>query len=224
MIINKIKSKISAFTLVEILIVLSIISVITIFSAVNGPTQLQKARDAVRKSNIDRIKKAVEEYYQDKNCYPTAISACGNSFLDGNMVLIDNIPCDPTNKLSYTYVPETNDCPKSYQLYANLEYSADAIIDKIGCRNGCGPDCQYNYGVASPNEKLNPFCQQPSATAVPVATEPVLQYVCAPSGSCEVYADPIISDCPNVYVDDPTCQNTCKDPKQRCHDARGKKN
>ncbi|MFZ3301892.1 MAG: type II secretion system protein [Microgenomates group bacterium] len=221
MIINKIKSKIAAFTLVEILVVLSIIGVITIFSAVNGPTQLAKARDAVRKSHVDRIKKSIEEYYQDKNCYPTAIPACGNSFLEGSTVLIDKIPCDPTNSLSYTYVPETSNCPKSYQLYANLEYLADRIIDKIECRNGCGPDCQFNYGVASPNEKLNPFCLQ---SATPAPQESISQYVCAPNGTCEVYVDPEISDCPNVYVNDETCQNTCSDPKQRCHDARGKVN
>ena len=205
------------FTLVEILVVLTLIGIITIFSVVNGPTQLQKARDAVRKTHLDRIKNAIEEYYQDKDCYPQAISSCNNNFVNGSLVLLDRIPCDPNNNLSYTYVPETSSCPKSYQLYANLEYTNDSIIDKIGCRNGCGPDCQFNYGVASSNEKLNPYCEV-------AAPEEVLQYVCAPGGNCDPYADPTISDCPDVYINDPTCQDKCSEPKNRCHDARGKLN
>lgn len=233
MIIKHLKRILSAFTLVEILIVSTVIGLVTIFSVVNGQTQLQKTRDAVRKSNIDQIKLAIEEYYQDKECYPQALPTCGNSFQDGSKVIIDSIPCDPTEKLSYTYVPETSNCPKSYQLYATLEYKNDGIIDKIGCRNGCGPECQFNYGVASTNEKLNPFCDEnlvqdsPSAiaTQIPInqPTE-VIQYVCSPNGNCEAYSNPEISDCPNVYVNDPLCQNTCTDRKQRCHDARGKKN
>lgn len=233
MIIKHIKRIIKAFTLVEILVVSAVIGLVSIFSIVNGQTQLQKTRDAVRKSNIDRIKLAIEEYYQDQECYPQALPACGNSFQDGNMTIIDNIPCDPTEKLSYTYVPETSNCPKSYQLYATLEYKSDGIIDKIGCRNGCGPECQFNYGVASTNEKLNPFCSTDSVLNTTATSSPqvpanhptdVIQYVCSPNGNCEAYSNPEISDCPNVYVNDPFCQGTCEDRRQRCHDARGKNN
>jgi len=212
---RKIKKRYFGFTLVEILIVFAIIGLLSIFSAIYGPAQLQKARDAVRKQQIDRIKGAIEEYYQDEDCYPQTIPNCKNSISNGNLVLLDRIPCDPLNKLSYTYVPEIAVCPKSYQLYANLEYLQDKIIDKIGCRNGCGPECQFNYGTASSNEKLNPFCEGEP-------TENQLQFVCSPSGSCEIYQSPEESGCPDIYLNDPACQNKCSDPKNRCHDARGK--
>ena len=227
-IIKKVKKFFSGFTLVEIMVIFSILGVITVFAAVNGPTQLQKARDAIRKSNIDRIKKAVEEYYDDKNCYPQTIPSCNNSLTSGNLNLLYDIPCDPTTKLSYTYVPEISDCPSWYQLYGNLEYKTDKIIEKIGCSQGCGPNCVFNYGVSSSNQKLNPFCQEetfdPSSTPEP--SQSIDQYVCSPGGACEIYVDPIISGCPDVYIDDPTCQgaDTCKDHDNRCKNASGKIN
>lgn len=222
----KFKKRFKSFTLIEILIILTITSVISVFSAVNAPTQLQKARDAVRKLQIDRIKKAVQEYYQDNDCYPQIIPVCTNSISSGTMTYLDKIACDPKTKLSYTYVPEISECPQWYQLYGNLEHEKDKIIDKIGCRNGCGPDCQFNYGVSSTNQTLDPFCGISVSTDEPEIPEEDMpeQYVCAPSGSCEVFADPEISGCPDIYLNDPTCQDACNQRKNRCHDARGKTN
>lgn len=219
-----------AFTLVEILIVSSIIGAITIFTASNGPTQLKKVRDSVRKSDIDLIKKAIEEYYQDVECYPQTIPTCKNSLMSGDLKVLANIPCDPKTKLSYTYVPETSSCPKWYQLYANLEYESDHIIQKIGCSNGCGPECKFNYGASSPNQKLTQFCQTvqnsqnntPSNSPTPMPK--IDQYVCSQNGNCEIFANPDKSGCPNIYVNDPTCQGACSKTANRCHDARGKKN
>ncbi|HCR36396.1 hypothetical protein A2130_04225 [Candidatus Woesebacteria bacterium GWC2_33_12] len=237
--VNRFIKKITkSFTLVEILVVIALIGGITIFSAVEIPAQMQKVRDAVRKTHIDTMKKAIDEYYQDSGCYPQTIPTCKNSLILGDLVIKDNLPCDPKLKLSYTYVPEVSECPKWFQLYANLEYTSDSIIDRVGCRNGCGPICQFNYGAASSNQKLNPFCEQssPSAPGAP-ASEPSpspdpdpegseiqLQYVCSPSGACEAYIDPALSGCPNVYLNDPLCQNACEDRDNRCHDSRGKQN
>jgi len=221
-----------SFTLVDILIAFAIIGAVSIFSAVYAPIQLQKARDAVRKSHLASVKNAIEEYYEDTNCYPQAIPVCGEKIINGNLVLMDNIPCDPKSKISYTYVPEVGTCPKWYQLYANLEYTKDKIIDKIGCRNGCGPDCQFNYGAASSNQNLKTFCEAAQTTPPPAsngAKDPqpeIVQYVCAPGGKCEAYANPALSGCPDVYINDPTCQGgeICKNRKNQCHDARGKTN
>lgn len=222
-----------AFTLVEILTTLAVIGALTVYSLVAVPVQLQKARDGVRKGNIDKVKKAVEEYYQDANCYPMALPVCGNDISLGDLKILDDIPCDPKTKFSYVYVSEISACPAWFQIYSNLEYTTDKIIDKVGCRNGCGPGCQFNYGAASTNQKLNPYCEEmilspgPSPSASPAAPEPeapVAQYVCAPGGECEVFADPVISGCADIYPDDPTCQNQCSEKEKRCHDSRGKAN
>jgi len=231
-VIKIIKKVSKGFTLIEILVTLALIAGVSVFSAVEVPIQLQKARDAVRKGGLDTMKKAIDEYYQDSNCYPQTIPTCTNSLILGSLVINDNLPCDPKTSLSYTYVPEISECPKWFQLYANLEYTQDKIIDKIGCRYGCGPNCQFNYGVASPNQNLNPFCEAEIPTTPPVSSpdplpspEPQqLQYVCSPSGVCEVYANPELSGCPDVYLNDPLCQDACSIRENRCHDARGKTN
>ena len=215
------KSKNKGFTLVENLVILVIIGFLILFSFLSAPSILARARDAVRKNNIDRVAKAVEEYYEDTNCYPTALPVCGNPLIEEEPKLLANIPCDPKTKTSYVYVSEGGSCPSWFQLYGNLEYTQDSIIDRLGCRNGCGPDCQFNYGEVSSNQKLNPFCELAMGEGEEGAEGPD-QYVCAPSGECEVFEDPEISGCPDIYPNDPTCQNQCEKKINTCHDERGK--
>lgn len=210
-----------SFTLVEVLIVLSLVSGLLIFSFISIPTQLSRARDAVRKGHLDSYKKAIDLYYQENNCYPTSVPSCGNPLVLRGEVVEEKLPCDPLNGFSYTYLAESNACPKWFQLYTTLEYSQDQIIDKVSCREGCGPSCQFNYGVSSPNQNLNPYC----STSNPPSGSSPLQYVCGPGNSgCLVVENPQESGCPNIYLNDATCQNACGDPQNRCHDASGKSN
>lgn len=223
------------FTLVEIITILIVIAALILLSYISVPTILARARDAKRKGDIKRMAIAIAEFYDDKNCYPQTIPVCNNKLLENDTTLLSNIPCDPRTENSYVYVPESNECPSWFQLYGNLEYLADSIIDRVGCRNGCGPDCQFNYGTSSPNQKLNPYCEEfpaPAPGPTPEGDddngddngddERPNQYVCGPSGSCEIYADPVISGCPDIYPDDPTCQDACSLRENRCHDERGK--
>lgn len=64
------------------------------------------------------------------------------------------------------------------------------------------------------------------STSTPIPTPTPALYVCAPgggqSGSCEVYADPERSECPKVYTNNPTCNNECSDPHNRCKNSSGK--
>lgn len=222
--------KVKAFTLIEILTVLAIISGLTIFSAISVPKQIKKARDSVRKSNIRRVVSAIEEIYQDTNCYPISIPLCTNSLKQDDLTIINKIPCDPKTNNSYVYVPENSSCPKWFQLYGILENTSDSIIDRVGCRNGCGPQCQFNFGISSTNQTLDPYCKEalPSSgsnTPNPSSTpQPVNQYACTPSGSCEIFINPEISGCPDIYINNPTCQEKCSDRIFRCHDDRGKNN
>jgi len=222
------KKKIKAFTLVEILTVLAVISGLIIFSVTTTaiPLQLAKARDSVRKSSIRRVASAIEEMYQDTNCYPESIPLCTNPLKQGSQTIINKIPCDPKSKNSYVYVPELSDCPKWFQLYGILENTDDPIIEKVGCTNGCGPICQFNFGIASTNQVLDPYCGEisPTPNPSPEPSEPVNQYACSPGGDCEIYSNPEISGCPNIYINDPTCQEKCEYKEYRCHDARGKTN
>lgn len=210
-------SKNNGFTLVEILIALTVLSVLFVVAFLIVPKQLMKARDAVRKAQLDSYKKSVDEYYQNNECYPRTVPSCGNPLVLGDMTIKDSLPCDPGTGFSYIYVTDLSQCPKWFQIYTNLEIEDDKIIEKVGCSNGCGPACQFNYGVASSNQKLDPYC------TVYGEPQPVQQYVCAPGGGCEVFEDPIISGCTNIYPDDPTCGggDQCT-PGNRCKNSKGK--
>lgn len=216
--------------LIELLIVMTVFALFFIAFFMLVPAQFAKARDAVRKGNIDKLTKFIEDYYSDTDCYPVSIPLCGNSFTLGGTTYLADIPCDPETKNSYVYVSEISPCPKWFQIYGILEYTADSSIDEVGCRNGCGPECQFNYGAASSNVRLNSLCKETPiipSTPGPTTTPgpPPLQYVCAPGGACEAFMYPELSGCPDIYLNDPTCQNNqCSTPKNRCHDARGKTN
>ncbi|MFA7277374.1 MAG: prepilin-type N-terminal cleavage/methylation domain-containing protein [Candidatus Gracilibacteria bacterium] len=59
------------FTLIELLIVIVIIGILAVGLVPKVIDAPKKARDTVRKTNINNIKIAVESYYADKGFYPT---------------------------------------------------------------------------------------------------------------------------------------------------------
>lgn len=136
-------------SITELLIVVAFLAVMTVLLLVylNPGAQLGKARDARRKSDLSKLKNVLEDYYNDKKCYPSGLE---------KLVVdeyIDNLPVDPSTKQSYAYSKEG--CDK-YRIYVKLDYEKDPAIAEVGCQDDCGPpgDCVYNYGVCSSNAKL----------------------------------------------------------------------
>lgn len=65
----------SGFTLIELLIVMSLIVVLAgigLATHTNGQT---RAREAVLKENLFRMRDSIDQYYADKNEYPGALDA-----------------------------------------------------------------------------------------------------------------------------------------------------
>lgn len=203
------KNKVSkGVTLIEILVVFVIVSILVLASFLAAGAQLKKARDSKRKSDLEKIKTALYNYYLDTDCFPQEIPQCGQSLALNDMVYLSNFPCDWKNK-SYVYQTANTECNKWFKLFTLLENTDDPSIVKVGCQYGCGPECKYNYGVSSTNVSLNEGC--------------VKYYACTPSGNCEVFEDPQKSRCPIIFINDPTCQNLCNLRKNRCHDESGKR-
>lgn len=59
------------FTLLEILVVVSIIALVGVFAAVAVNAARSKQRDATRIANIRQIQSALEDYFNETNRYPT---------------------------------------------------------------------------------------------------------------------------------------------------------
>ncbi len=134
-------------TLLEVLVVAAVIGLlaVTLLISVRPKDQLAKGRDARRKADLELLSQKLEDYYNDYDEYPNALT-CNASF-DPYLV---RIPCDPRGG-SYFYVTTTG---QEYKIYTTLEYTQDPVIASSSCSSGCGPGNQYNYGVSSPNVGL----------------------------------------------------------------------
>lgn len=61
------------FTLIEVLIVLTLIVVLASMSMVSYRNSVQRSREAVLKEDLFRMRDAIDQYYADKNKYPTTL-------------------------------------------------------------------------------------------------------------------------------------------------------
>lgn len=135
----------SAFTLVELIIVVSILAFIALIAIAFFRGQLFKGNDARRKSDINRIQIALEEYEKDHNCYPLPQDVACNPGT-GLRPYLDRIPCDPVTKASYYYEYQDASCPSWYRLYSLLDNNNDSSLTV-----GVGPSGSFNYYQESPN-------------------------------------------------------------------------
>lgn len=167
------------FTLLELLIVIALLVLIAIVILVslNPWGQINKSQDNKRKQELTQLSKVLEDYYNDKQCYPRPQEVCYPSsesgynpdtdtkcYLCGNISdspqitsYLSRLPCDPKHpNKKYLYQTDSNTCPTWYRIYTTLSTIADPIISTLGCSFGCGiaPNYNYNYGVTSPNTSL----------------------------------------------------------------------
>ncbi|MFC1625469.1 type II secretion system protein [Patescibacteria group bacterium] len=209
------------FTLVELMIVISILSFLVLVSVLASRTQIFKGYDARRKGDIHKIQVAVEEYEKDNNCYPLPQYVACNPGV--NLKPYTNkVPCDPRTNASYFYDHQDSACPQWYRIYSKLENENDeSIISNIG------PNGAFNYSASSPNAPSVVQVAGGSPTAAPSGggeeeeEEPPLVetdfYGCR-SGVCT----PILWDVergapecdPNFQ--NPTCYDVCDNPGNEC--------
>jgi len=134
-------TKHKGFTLSEILVVVTIIVVLgmALLVGINPMAQIFKGYDSRRKSDLSKIKIALESYYSDHDCYPQfpltdsqgrPSYACDSDFLKP---YLDAIPCDPNSKKPYTiYVtPVNSSCPQQYAVYAQIYSFFDSQANNI---------------------------------------------------------------------------------------------
>jgi len=163
------------FTLNELLIVVTIVVLLglAMLVGINPMSQIFKGYDARRKSDLSKIKIALEAYYSDHDCYPEfpeedaqfrPTYTCGSDFLKP---YLDSMPCDPNTKTPYIIyvVPQGSTCPQQFAVYAqiysffdnqanNIDYCPDTIaFSSPGMLNtdiiyGCSFQevCQVKYG------------------------------------------------------------------------------
>jgi prepilin-type N-terminal cleavage/methylation domain-containing protein len=225
------------FTLAEILIVVMILAFILVLFLLALRNQIIKGNDMTRKTDLGKIQKVLEEYYNDKKAYPTTpptspIANCGSADL---VPYINKVPCDPVKKIPYYYISNiigTLTPQSGYVLCTTLENRSDPDITRVGCHPvvGCGwPGGEgYNYCVsagATPAEPdFDPDAYTPEGESLtPTPTPPWIDdkpWACTPGGLsvCNSYDDPIGAGCPFVYTEGCVYDGAyqCTNPANRC--------
>jgi general secretion pathway protein G len=123
--------KYGGFSLIELLVVISIIGVLIGLSAFGLQGARQSARDARRVADIEQIRSGLELYKADCGVYPTEDELNGPVNPQGDLIgsgltptclatntYISNIPQDPHPGRAYVYSRTT---PTTYEICAAME-------------------------------------------------------------------------------------------------------
>lgn len=137
------------FTLIEILVVATIIGLLAAAGAASYMSLNKNSRDARRKVDLENIRAAIEQYRSNNttNVYPTAATAPGMSFgsgtiVDGSNTYMNKIPNDPKSP-TYTYYYAS--AGSDYTLGAYLEGGTySACSGSLSC--GTSIICNYCLG------------------------------------------------------------------------------
>jgi len=123
------------FTIIEMLIVVTIIAVLAglILRGMGGA--LPKSRDARRLGDLKNIQNMLELYYTKNNTYPTTLAQLATD-------LKTTLPKDPSTNSDYCYQALNQTLPNIYTGYvlgAQLEGSASGSVTNLNCgTNSCG--------------------------------------------------------------------------------------
>jgi len=212
------KSRNLGFTLIELLISIAIIAALAIVFLLAARVQISRARDADRKTDLQKIKIVFEDYYNDQNCYPPAdiLDTCGGSELQP---YLEKIPCDPSTKEPYLYLPVSGAACSGYRLFTQLQDENDPSIARVGCDgiSECGVSAGYNYGVSAGVSLISTQAESGGGggPGPGIITGP---WACTQAGVCNHYGSSeaaVLAGCSFSFVEN-NCQNKCSNPAFRC--------
>lgn len=156
-----------AFTLVELLVVVSIIALLSALVIPKFIELEKESHDTQRKSDIKQLQSALQQYYADQGFYPASPLPAPGSALTSSVgrpeptptpekTYLQDIPADPTdadNNYSYVSLPSTPACDnvaatsnycRRYCLCAVMEKTSNEYVGSTECQTACA---SYNYRV-----------------------------------------------------------------------------
>src|SRR5574340_694199 len=100
-----------SFTLIEILVVATIIGLLTLIGLISYSQISKQSRDAKRKEDVLGIKNALEIYKTTVGSYPGSL----NDLVSNS--LLKTVPTDPKTKIAYAYSPLPAGCNSNCSNY-----------------------------------------------------------------------------------------------------------
>ena len=153
-----------AFTLVELLVVISIMAILTIITVSQFRTARKRANDVARKGDLNAVAKALQMYFADYGVLPQADEngkimingsaiEWGGELKDGDYTYMIKLPTENTEGWPQ-YCYKTDAARKKYALFAKLEVTSDGECDGNVYSCGTEPADIYCYANVSPNASL----------------------------------------------------------------------
>ncbi len=199
----EINKRAAGFTLIELIVVVGILAAViaAFLLAFNPFVNLQKARDAQRRHDLEQLRNAASVYYNDNNCFPQTLDQLTPTYITS----IPNDPlCNTSGGYCYVYQTNTNEtCPQWASFYAHLELGGGIGIGAEASRSTCPVyaacgfypqgmpaaynlcmfagklDCSYlgggNGGIFPTGYYTQPT---PTPTETPYTCEGILEYSC----------------------------------------------
>jgi general secretion pathway protein G len=135
------------FTLVELLVTITIIILLSSVAFISYQSSTRKARDNKRKADLEQMRAALEMYKSDNDVYPNA-----SSFADMATVLtsggyLTTTPTDPKSSSGYIYY---------YNRTSTITYDLCAYFESSGYSDDCGDNCGHPEGSSCNYKLTNP--------------------------------------------------------------------
>ncbi|MDD3887990.1 MAG: type II secretion system protein [Patescibacteria group bacterium] len=111
----------AGFTLIEILVVVSIIGILASIALIGVDDARKKARDARRVSDLYQISQAVEMYNNASGQYPENLASNLSSYFP------KGLPVDPNPSKNYDYIRDGSKC---YILRATLDRNNKDVLKR----------------------------------------------------------------------------------------------
>jgi len=89
----------NGFTLIELMIVMVIITILAGIGLAVYANSVQSAKEATLREDLFRMREALDQYYADKNRYPTSLDALVED------KYLRTVPADPFTKSADTWQP-----------------------------------------------------------------------------------------------------------------------
>jgi len=161
-----------AFSLIELLVVITIIGILSTVASVSLGSSREKARDAKRLSDIKQIQTSLEMYYDAKRQYPEGGDICitdtpgdyikldpSKKIESNGVIFMAKIPLDPLDTGSSMYKYKRTSA-KTYELLYQLETDSFFTKEKVlvATQNAiCDPVATTkNGGITSDCHRPNP--------------------------------------------------------------------
>ena len=118
-----------AFTLIELMVAVSIIAILTGVATLSYQGVRARARDAQRSNDLNQLKISLTSYYQAQTPQVYPVAASKITLNNNNDVLttalkpnfVRNVPLDPLNSGNNVYKYQSNGTGTDYTLYGTLE-------------------------------------------------------------------------------------------------------